>query len=281
MPELPEVETVRRDLCRLLCGRIVTRVESLDRRLLIGATTPARLKRALEGARVTEIARVGKLLMLRFSSGWSLLVHFRMTGQLYPLAEGAELPSHTRTVLHLDDGRKLVHVDLRRLGTLELVPTSHEGLARSLAGLGPDALEAPPAPEDLMAALARRRISVKELLLNQEFMSGIGNIYACEALTRARIAPDARCCDITLPQARRLLKAIREVLAQAIELRGTTISDYRTGTGEPGRFRDALRVYGREGEKCRRRGCGGVIARMTQAQRSTYYCPRCQGSSHE
>ena len=279
MPELPEVETVRRDLCRLVCGRVVTRVEILDKRLLIGTTTPARLKRALAGAEIAQVERVGKLLILRFSSGWSLLVHFRMTGQLYPLEGEAELPSHTRTVLHLDDGRKLVHVDLRRLGTLELTPTSEEGLARSLSGIGPDALEAPPAAEDMMAALARRRIPVKQLLLNQEFMSGIGNIYACEALARARIAPGARCCDITLSQARRLLAAIREVLTEAITLRGTTISDYRTGTGEPGRFRDALRVYGREGDKCRKRGCGGVIERMAQGQRSTYYCPRCQRSS--
>ena len=129
MPELPEVETVRRDLCRLVCGRVVTRVEILDKRLLIGTTTPARLKRALAGAEIAQVERVGKLLILRFSSGWSLLVHFRMTGQLYPLEGEAELPSHTRTVLHLDDGRKLVHVDLRRLGTLELTPTSEEGLA--------------------------------------------------------------------------------------------------------------------------------------------------------
>ena len=276
MPELPEVETVRRDLSRLVCGSVVAGVKLLREEMLVGGT-PRGLKRALQGATITEIGRQGKALILRFSSGYSLIVHFRMTGQLYPVGPDEKLPQHTRTVLRLEDGRRLVHVDVRALGTLELVKTESESKAASLANIGPDAWTAPPGIEELCAALARRECAIKVFLLDQKPMSGIGNIYACEILHRARIAPDAPSNQIARSEVRRLLAAMKRVLAEAIESRGTTISDYLTGTGEAGGYQDRLRVYGREGEKCMRRGCSGEIARTVQGQRSTYYCPVCQG----
>lgn len=275
MPELPEVETVRRDLSESILGRRVVSVRVLQPEMLV-ETTPGGLCEALEGAQILEIDRHGKALILRFSGDWSLIVHFRMTGKLYPAPGGGELPPHTRTVFALDDGRLLLHVDLRRLGTLELVPTHQERAARTLAGMGPDALDSPPTGRTLATLTSARAVSVKQFLLDQTAIAGIGNIYACEILCRARIDPRTPCNRLSSDDLRRLAQSIRWVIREAIHARGTTISDYRTGTGEPGGFQHSLQVYGREGERCLRRGCRGVIRRLVQGQRSTYYCPCCQ-----
>jgi len=277
VPELPEVETVRRDLCRSVCGRVVTGVEVRCPAMLVH-TTPEALGQALCGARLGEIARIGKVLIFRFEGGHSLLVHFRMTGQMYPAKEGEDLPDHTRTVLTLDDRRRLVHADVRRLGTLELVRTAAEQDSATLARIGPDALDAPPGLEELRARLKRRKSAIKGLLLDQRVMSGVGNIYACEILARARIAPQTPCDRLSRVQVEAILAATRAVLLEAVEARGTTISDYRTGTGDPGGFQHQLRVYGREGMPCLVAGCEGVVQRLVQGQRSTYLCPCCQAA---
>jgi len=275
MPELPEVETIRRDLRRLVQGCTVTRVRLLHEDMLVGGT-PGEVEEALEGARISGIKRRGKALILRFSSGHSLIVHLRMTGQLHPIGPGDELPPYTRTVMDLEDGRRLVNVDTRRLGTLELVSTDRESWARTLANIGPDALTQPPAAAELLALLGRRRCAIKVFLLDQKRIAGIGNIYASEILARARIAPDTPCNELDAGDVRKLLRATRYLFQAAIAARGTTVSDYRTGTGETGGFQKLLRVYGREGKRCLRRGCKGRIRRTVQAQRSTYYCPLCQ-----
>jgi len=223
------------------------------------------------------VARHGKVLILRFSSGYSLLVHFGMTGQMYPVETGADLPDHTRTIFELEDRRKLIHVDVRRLGGLELVSTAHEAQARSLVGVGRDALTDLPSAAELSQLLSRRTCSTKAFLLDQRRVAGIGNIYASEVLARARIAPDLPCDQLTTQQVRALRSAIRQVLGEAVRSRGTTVSDYRTGLGTPGRFQRRLRVYGREGRNCMRSGCSGTIVRLQQGQRSTYLCPVCQG----
>ncbi len=276
MPELPEVETVRRDLCTSVCGARVTRVSVLCEPMLVGCDRE-RIAESLTGSTLDGISRRGKVLLLRFSTGYSLVVHFRMTGQLYPVAADSDLPTHTRTVFELDDGRRLIHVDVRRLGTVELVATEQESQARTLQGIGPDALDTALRPAELEALLRQRRCPIKVFLLAQEYWSGIGNIYASEILAAARIDPRTPCRELTSGQVQGLLRAVKRVLAAAVEARGTTISDYRTGTGEAGRFQSKLRVYGKEGRRCDRRGCPGTIRRIVQAQRSTFYCPECQG----
>jgi formamidopyrimidine-DNA glycosylase len=273
VPELPEVETVRRDLAQQVVGARVTRVEVLRAKMVLDTGHGLDV---LHGEALLEAARHGKCLILRFSGGHTLLVHFRMTGQLYPLPPEAELPRHTRTVLHLADGRRLVHVDLRTLGTLELIPTRGESESRSLAGLGPDALDAMPAAADLWSALHRRRSVVKVALLDQRLLAGLGNIYVAEALWRAGVDPRTRCHRLTHRQVGRLHAAIVAVLAEAVDFRGTTVSDYRTGTGGTGGFQCRLGVYGRGGASCLREACPGVIRRIVQAQRSTWFCPSCQ-----
>lgn len=275
MPELPEVETVRRDLSRSILGATVCDVECL-RPDMLTVGCPADLRDALVGARIEDIERHGKALILRFSSGWSLIVHFRMTGQLYPVPGNDPLPDYARTVLRLHDGRALVHVDTRRLGTLELLPTAEEPSAATLANLGPDALKDPPALQRLRELLGARRCAVKLFLLDQKALAGVGNIYACEILHRAGIHPETPCCAIGRAAAARLGSAITQVLGAAIEARGSTISDYRTGTGDEGAFQRRLCVYGREGEACLAPGCRGVIRRIVQGQRSTFFCPHCQ-----
>lgn len=275
MPELPEVETVRRDLSESILGCRVVSVRVLKPEMLVGAT-PGAFRDALTGAQLLEVDRHGKALILRFTGGWSLVVHFRMTGKLYPIAAGEDIPPHTRTVFALDDGRLLLHVDPRRLGTLELIPTRGETTARTLVGLGSDALKSPPTARSLASLVSRRTVSVKQFLLDQTAIAGIGNIYACEILSRARIDPRTPCNRLAEADLRRLARSIRWVIREAIRSRGTTISDYRTGTGEPGGFQRSLQVYGREGDRCLRRGCRGVVRRLVQAQRSTYYCPCCQ-----
>lgn len=275
MPELPEVETVRRDLCASVCGARVTRVSVLCEPMLVGCDRE-RIAESLTGSTLDGISRRGKVLLLRFSTGYSLVVHFRMTGQLYPVPADSELPTHTRTILHLHDGRRLIHVDVRRLGTVELVATDQESQARTLQGIGPDALDTPLRPTELEALLRQRRCPIKVFLLSQEHRSGIGNIYASEILAAAGIDPRTPCRELTSAQVRRVLRAVKRVLEAAVEARGTTISDYRTGTGEAGLFQSKLRVYGREGQRCTRKGCRGIIRRIVQAQRSTFYCPECQ-----
>ncbi len=275
MPELPEVETVRRDLCRHVCGRTIARVRMLREDMLI-AGGPSEVEQAIEGAAITDVGRRGKALILRFSSSYSLIVHFRMTGKLYPLATGAKLPAHARTVFEFDDGGRLVHEDVRRLGTLELIPSEGENCALTLTNIGPDIFEEPPSAEELADALERRKCAVKPFLLDQTRMSGIGNIYACEILARACIRPDTPCDALGASHVTRLLASTREVLVEAIQARGTTISDYRTGTGGPGGFQHQLRVYGRADEPCLVDGCDGTIRRIVQGQRSTYFCPVCQ-----
>lgn len=279
MPELPEVETVRRDLCASICGACVAGVRVLCHGML--NCEPSALNAALADARIEGIARRGKALILRFSSGHSLIVHFRMTGQLYPMAADAVLPAHARTVFDLSDGRRLVHVDVRRLGTLELVPTEGEAGARTLAGIGPDGLDEPVTHAELERLLRRRKCPIKVFLLDQNPLSGIGNIYASEILADARLCPELPCCELSAQQVRRLRRSIGRVLQRAVAARGTTISDYRTGTGEAGSFQHQLRVYGRDGEACPREDCRGTIMRIVQAQRSTFYCPICQGRGVE
>jgi formamidopyrimidine-DNA glycosylase len=272
MPELPEVETIRRDLARCLIGRTIESVRVLRPSVL--HCSARRFRSALAGAAVRDVRRHGKVLILDLDSGLSLLVHLRMTGQLL-LCGDAPDPRFVRLVFRLHDGGRLVYADCRALGKLELVRTDQLASAKALARFGPDALTAEGLTA-LLAAARRRRTPIKCLLLDQSVLAGIGNIYASEILHLARLAPERPANALSSRELRTLRRATQRVLSAAIESRGTTFSDFRTGTGEPGRYASRLRVYGREGERCKRRGCGGTIVRLVQQQRSTFWCPACQ-----
>jgi len=267
MPELPEVETIRSQLAPRLAGRTLMRVEILDPRL----TRPIELFEVaaeLEGDSIVAVERRGKYLVLRLESGFALLVHLRMTGSF-----GFEPTTHERAVLELDDGTRLAYRDVRRFGTWLVLEDAE--LEPYLAGKnGPEPLGARFTAEWLASRLAVRRAPVKAVLLDQRVAAGVGNIYADEALWRARVNPLRPAESVDPDEVRRLHRAIRAALRAGIERQGSTLSDYRTPQGARGGMQDEFRVYGRDGLPCAR--CRTAIAKTRVGGRGTWYCPRCQ-----
>ena len=273
MPELPEVESVRRRLAPVLEGRRLEHVEISDERL----TRPfaaAEVAQALEGEVVREVGRRGKYLVVRFQSGRALLIHLRMTGSLRHAPAGT-LPDdpHRRAVATLDDGSDVAYRDVRRFGTWLLLeaPEVDEYVD---ARVGREPLEATFRARDLAARLATRRAPVKAAILDQRTVAGIGNIYADEALWRARIHPLTAARDLTQDELRALHRAIRRALGAGIAREGSTLRDYALPDGSTGAMQDEFKVYGRTGEPCDR--CGTPIEKIRAAGRGTWYCPRCQ-----
>ena len=266
MPELPEVETVRRTLAPVVEGRTVTSVSFLWPRTCAG--DPRSTEARLAGQRIERLERYGKYLLFRLRKdgrGSLLVVHLRMTGNL--LVNGAPGP-FTRASMSLNDGTAVVFQDVRKFGRWQWA----ERLPPRLAALGPEPLEI--GREEFAARLRFRRARLKALLLDQEFLRGLGNIYADEALFGARLHP-LRSADRVGPRkARDLHGAIQTVLRKAIDAGGTSIRDYRDSRGAQGAFQRQIRIYGRAGEPCVT--CGTSVRRVLVAQRSTHFCPRCQ-----
>jgi formamidopyrimidine-DNA glycosylase len=272
MPELPEVETIRRQLDNALRGARISKVEVLLPRL-VKYPSADRYRRALRGGTIREVGRRGKYLLIRLDDGRVLVIHLGMTGSLRFSHPGRERPRHTHLVFHLEDGRELLYVDPRTFGETALLC---EGDFRPLTGLcrlGPEPLEEGFTPEKLGRAL-RGRCRLKAALLDQSRVAGIGNIYADEALHRAGIHPLRRLDELTPEELERLHRAVREVLREAINGGGSSVSDYVDTRGEKGNFQVDHRVYRRAGEPCPR--CGESIRRERVAGRSTYFCPHCQ-----
>jgi len=273
VPELPEVESVRRRLAPVLEGRRLEHVEISDERL----TRPfaaAEVAQALEGEVVREVGRRGKYLVVRFQSGRALLIHLRMTGSLRHAPAGT-LPDdpYRRAVATLDDGSDVAYRDVRRFGTWLLLeaPEVDEYVD---ARVGREPLEATFRARDLAERLATRRAPVKAAILDQRTVAGIGNIYADEALWRARIHPLTAARDLTHAELRALHRGIRRALEAGIARQGSTLRDYALPDGSSGGMQDEFKVYGRAGEPCDR--CGTPIDKIRAAGRGTWYCPRCQ-----
>jgi formamidopyrimidine-DNA glycosylase len=279
MPELPEVETVMRGLAARLQGRVLVRaaVTRPDLRWPM----PAGLAARLTGARVEGFRRRGKYFFMRVSGGDSLLVHLGMSGRMNVSTDSAHpLPvAHEHFVVVTDDGWRAALVDPRRFGSLDLVPTAEEDRHRLVAGMGPEPLGAAFTPQALSAALAGRRTPIKAALLDQRVVAGLGNIYVCEALFRARISPRRLAASVAGARAARLVPMIKLTLQEAIEAGGSSLRDYKQPSGELGYFQHAWKVYGREGEPCTAcpgpPGCAG-IRRIVQTGRSTFFCARLQ-----
>jgi len=275
MPELPEVEVIRCDLAETIVGCTIESVDAPDEMVLVDIS-PRQFAQQLAGREILDVRRHGKVLIIALSGQVCLLVHLRMSGQIYPLAADEPLPDYVRVTFHLNDSRRLLFVNPRRLGRLEIADCNHLDEARMLQNMGIDALSDELNEERVGEMLRHHSIPIKVFLMDQTHIAGIGNIYASEILHRARLHPDTPANSLDAPAVRKLLHTIRRVLREAIKWRGTTVSDYVTGHGVPGEFQKRLRVYGREGKTCRRRGCPGVIVRTTHAARSTYFCPLCQ-----
>lgn len=276
MPELPEVELVARSLDRLVSGlRIET--AKLIRPGLAPENTPREFARSLRGAKFEKVARRGKHILSKFDNGQVLITHLRMTGRFLLLPTRRPLPKHTHALFQLDDGRRLAFTDQRHFGLMKVVSADALADARELRALAPEPFSEEFTPEHLAAVLARTNRALKDVLLDQTKVTGLGNIYAAEVLHLARVSPFSTASHLPRRQIRQLHKAILEVLGEALA-HGSTMNvdpenidgSYFGGGGYNGRWR----VYDREGEPCPK--CKASIRRVTHAGRSTYFCARCQ-----
>jgi len=273
MPELPEVETVRRTLMPAIGARIASVWDS-GKPLHMKRRPPRRKLQALVGATLTGVRRHGKYLLVDTDRPESLLVHLGMTGRLCIHPKGEPRATHTHLVLDLGTN-ELRFADPRRFGQLDVYRREEERAHPALAALGPDALVHGVDPAALLEIARRRqRTTLKAFLLDQSVIAGVGNIYASEALWRAGLRPTTRARRLTAERARRLADAVREVIASSLENGGTTLSDFVAADGAEGHNADFLWVYDREGEPCAR--CKGLIRRSVLQGRATYFCPTCQ-----
>ena len=272
MPELPEVETVMRGLSARMLGRRILRAEV--RRPDLRWPMPGNFAARLTGAHVLSLRRRAKYILMRLDGGDSVLLHLGMSGRLLIRRHGANAAVlHEHVEMTTDDGWQVGFVDPRRFGSIDLVPTADEDAHRLLAGMGPEPLDDGFTADTLAASLAGRRTPIKAALLDQKIVAGLGNIYVCEALFRAGIAPGRLAQEVNTA---RLVPEIKATLLEAIAAGGSSLRDYVQPDGELGYFQHAWRVYGREGTPCEDcpgpPGCAGV-ARMAQGGRSTFYCP--------
>jgi len=274
VPELPEVETIRRDLSPEVEGRQIraTRVHRSD--ILMNLAGPEAFRQELVGRRIRSLDRRAKYLVFRLDDGRVLQVQLRMTGR-FALGRSRPDPGefgHLAAELDLDDGRTLWYDDMRRLGGFRLLAAPD--WERESDRLGPEPLSEGYRPASLAGVLEGRRAPVKNLLLDQELVAGVGNIYASEALHEAGLDPRRAGGELEPAEVERLHGSLRRILREALDHAGTTFRDYRAVNGRSGRFQERLRVYARDGRPCR--GCGEEVRRIVQAGRSTYFCPACQ-----
>ena len=293
MPELPEVETVRRGLIPAMEGRVIARAE--NRRPDLRFPFPDRFRERLEGQTIEALERRAKYLLARLSSGETLLMHLGMSGRFtihWPEEAGGEkkadtpgdfhhaaggFEKHDHVIFAMSGGIFVIFNDARRFGFMTLFPTAGGDVASPfLSGLGPEPLGNEFSPAHLDAALAGKRTPIKTALLDQRVVAGLGNIYVCEALWRAGISPRRMAATIPGARSARLVPAIREILNEAIAAGGTTLRDFKATDGTLGYFQHSFAAYGREGEPCRKPDCGGTVSRLVQAGRSTFFCPSCQ-----
>ncbi len=277
MPELPEVEIVARRLRHLIGGRTIIKAQLL-RAGLSSENSPRQFAQWLKGARVSEIARRGKHLLAHLSNRRTLIAHLRMTGRFFYLDGDALHTPHTHAVFWLDNGRKLLFDDQRHFGMMMVVRKEELDRVKCLSQLAPEPFSQEFSPDYLRAALGRSQQPIKLALLDQTKVAGLGNIYAAEALHRAKINPRLAANRLSKPRVVLLHREIVTVLSEAINNDRANAGEFDAGIGEVeagyGRYKAIARVYEREGQPCF--ACDAPIRRFTQGVRSTYYCPRCQ-----
>ena len=270
MPELPEVETIRRDLLSRVVGRTFSRVRVVPgAERIVCWPSPAEFVRALPGRRIEDVSRRGKYLLFRLSGGRYLIVHLRMTGAILHRPKDAPDDPYLRICFSLDDSSELRYTDLRKLGSIWLMEEPEPIVGK----LGPDALEEL-SWQTLRSLTDGRTAPIKAVLMDQQALAGLGNIYSEEALLLAGIHPRRSAKSLADDELRRLAKAIREVLLEAMGHRGSSFRDYVDAEGREGQHQWHVKVYRRTGEPCY--NCGTPIERIKVGGRSTHFCPRCQ-----
>jgi|TARA_R110000824_G_scaffold118960_14_gene272060 formamidopyrimidine-DNA glycosylase len=292
MPELPEVETVRRGLSPALEGRVIIR--AIANRPDLRFPLPENFATRLTGRRVINLTRRAKYILVHLEGGEALLIHLGMSGRftIHPpqgvplqpghfhhewhVGNGVGTGKHDHIVFDMEDGTRIVYCDHRRFGYMDLLAESELETSRHLAKIGPEPLGNAFSAEVLAAAFKGRKTPVKSALLDQHNVAGLGNIYVCEALFRSGISPKRTAASIGHERIERLTRVIRDVLSEAIEAGGSTLRDYAQTDGELGYFQHRFQVYDREGEPCSKPDCGATVKRIVQSGRSTFYCPKCQ-----
>ncbi len=289
MPELPEVETVRRGLEPVLVGNAFTRVE--QRRADLRFPLPENFGTRLSGRTIEALDRRAKYLLARLDDGEVLVMHLGMTGRFrIDHANGMsaaaqaqrKVPKHEHIVFHLGDGTAVRYSDTRRFGLMDLIRSERLDMHALFKGLGIEPLSPAFTPEWLAGRIKGKATSIKAALLDQKLIAGLGNIYVCEALHRARISPTKLAGTLATKSGKptkkteALVAAIKAVLADAIKAGGSSLRDYRHTDGRLGRFQHRFKTYNRAGKPCPRTGCGGTVRRIVQGGRSTFYCPTCQ-----
>lgn len=275
MPELPEVETVRRHISPTLVGGVITGVEVRRDRMARRNRRPEDLDDRMTGQRVLTVGRRGKFLMSDLENDIKLIIHLGMSGRLRLVAAHEPEVPHTNVVIRLDRDVELHMVDPRTFGFVAAW-THDEFQTSSVVRLGPDAWNSPPTATEMMRSLANRTVAVKAALLDQRIVAGLGNIYADEVLMRAHVHPARQAGELTVAEVHRIVSAIRPVLGAGIDAGGTSLDDlaYLLPDDRAGSHLPRLVVYGREGEPCP--NCGSLIERIVLAQRSSHFCPVCQ-----
>ena len=282
MPELPEVETVRRGLEPAMKNQLISKADV--NRPDLRWPFPPNMADRLTGARVLGLRRRSKYILVDLDSNETLIVHLGMSGRLlvsgiqlgqffldYPAAE-----KHDHVILHMENNARITFNDARRFGMMDLASTAAVEQHKLLATLGPEPLGNSFDEDYLVSAFVGKNAPIKSVLLDQRIIAGLGNIYVCEVLYRAKISPMCRAGDLSKPDIGKVLLIIREVLEEAILAGGSSLKDYRQAGGELGYFQHNFQAYGREGLSCLSEGCTGVIKRANQAGRSSFYCPICQ-----
>lgn len=273
MPEMPEVETIRRTLADKVEGRKIIRVDIGLPRLVKWPTAPE-FQAVLTDRTIIRLARRGKYLLFHLDNNMVLVVHLRMTGRLCYATPGTKQDKFTHILFALDNGDTLLYADTRTLGTLYLMSEEELWRIEGLASMGPEPLSIEFTLEYFINMLSNRQAKIKSVLLNQKLIGGLGNIYVDEALNIAGIHPERIASSLTANEAKYLYQAINQVIADGIAHGGTSFRDYRDGAGQRGSHQQYLQVYGRANEPCQR--CGGMIARKEVSGRGTHYCPNCQ-----
>lgn len=282
MPELPEVETVMRGLAPVMEGAVIAQADV--NRPNLRWPFPDGMAARLSGQKVERLRRRSKYILADLSSGETLLIHLGMSGRMLisgdPLGNFAhEHPAtekHDHVVFHMANGARVTFNDPRRFGAMDLLPTIGADAHKLLAVLGPEPLGNDFNETHLIEAFKNKNSPVKSALLDQRIIAGLGNIYVCEVLFRARISPARKAGHISAKRVGAMVPIIREVLSEAIAAGGSSLKDFRQTDGELGYFQHSFDVYGREGEPCRTPGCTGTIDRMVQSGRSSFWCSKCQ-----
>ncbi len=276
MPELPEVETVRRGLLPVMEGKMIVAADV--RRPDLRWPFPENMAARLTGKTITQLRRRSKYILADLSSGETLLIHLGMSGKM-TISLGPNHPEtlkHDHVVFDMQGGARVAFNDARRFGAMDLCATDQINDHKLIASIGPEPLGNVFHDEYLIARFKGKKMPIKTALLDQRIVAGLGNIYVCEVLLRNKTNPTQPTGQIKPAKIRQMVPIIRDVLNEAIEAGGSSLKDYRQTDGELGYFQHSFKAYGREGEPCLTDGCKGKITRITQSGRSTFYCPQCQ-----